>query len=143
VLPLAQVVGVDPGRENAKGNAPSKERFAANLNAMSWEEAVQAAPSLVRETYERCGITLKFEDDVDVTPTIKTPKDWIAMVVAPERTSDADVREASLRMPVVYSPVRSDGPFDSGAGRYAGACYIKCVSTAWLMEWMMVGGLRS
>jgi len=46
-------------------------------------------------------------------------------------------------VPALYLDPKKEGPFDEGPSKFVGAVYLKALSLAWCMEWILVAGLRN
>lgn len=76
----------------------------------------------------------------DVTNDVSSPVEWIQEYQLD--IEDAGPGRATVRCPSIGTPSAVLPRYDVGPGRFTGNKYIKCMSTAWCMEWVLTDGRR-
>ena len=113
-----------------KSENQSKNVSAADINADTFHHALSLTPEVFRRKFHDCGKKLRFIKDLVV---VSSGQDWIDsdVIMKPAEDGFVDVQSA-----VVITPV-------SGiASRFAGMHYMKVLSVARCMEWIMLDSFR-
>ena len=118
--------------------------FGAQLSTEMYEEALKLVGERAKERFLRRGTKLQFHKG---TEKWAKPWEWISapLQFTPLEKEEEQVDDGSMMavsVPNVMTEVQKEGPFDEGAGRFAGVLYCKCVSLAWACEYVLVAGLR-
>lgn len=94
---------------------------------------------MCRERFERRGRRLVFPPDEDLTGNPKGALGWIEAPIKYIGLSNGD---AEVLSPAVTVQPKKCPSYDLGAGRFVGANYIKCLSPASCLEWIMIDSLK-
>ncbi|KAL4855800.1 hypothetical protein ACK3TF_003573 [Chlorella vulgaris] len=133
---VMQDMGLEGGREGVVTGA--------EFNARHWEQALASAPQLFLATFHKRGKPLLLSPDRDMTPGMQSPLEWVKAPPSLEAVEGG----IALQSPCISTPLSGSQPSvvyngnGPGGRRGLGAHYIKCVSPAWMHEWIMIEGLR-
>lgn len=115
-----------------KSENQSKIVSAADLNADTLHHALSLTPELPRSKFYECGKKLRFIEDLVVK---SSAQDWIDSDVIMKPAEDGS-DFVDVQSTVIITPL-------SGvASRFAGMHYMKVVSVARCMEWIMLDSFR-
>lgn len=109
---------------------PSKKApTAAELNKRTFDKALERVPEEARRRYERYGRKLEFVLDDEITAERGGGPAWVAAPLE-VRPRPEDPMRVTVRSPVLYTPL-------DALPRFAGMCYMKLLTPAQAMEWIL------
>jgi len=115
-----------------KSESQSKNVSAADLNADTFHRALSLTPEVFRRKFYECGKKLRFIEDLVVK---SSGQDWIDSDVIMKPAEDG-LDFVDVQSTVIITPV-------SGvASRFAGMHYMKILSVAKCMEWIMLDSFQ-
>lgn len=115
-----------------KSESQSKNVSAADLNADTFHRALSLTPEVCRRKFNECGKKLRFIEDLVVK---SSGQDWIDSDVIMKPAEDGS-DFVDVQSSVIITPV-------SGvASRFAGMHYMKILSVAKCMEWIMLDSFQ-
>jgi hypothetical protein len=115
-----------------KSESQSKNVSAADLNADTFHRALSLTPEVFRRKFYECGKKLRFIEDLVVK---SSGQDWIDSDVIMKPAEDG-LDFVDVQSTVIITPI-------SGvASRFAGMHYMKILSVAKCMEWIMLDSFQ-
>jgi len=109
---------------------PSKKApTAAELNKRTFDKALEKVSEEARRRYARYGRKLEFVQDDEITAERGGGPAWVAAPLE-VRPRPEDPMRVTVRSPVLYTPL-------DALPRFAGMCYMKLLTPAQAMEWIM------
>eukprot|EP00890_Picochlorum_soloecismus_P005381 jgi/Picsp_1/5844/NSC_03203-R1_unknown [Picea sitchensis] len=103
-----------------------------HINAETYETCYRKIPPEFRTNFDKFGSKLEFVDEPFELGPGQTPAQWVLSQPILERSE----KKATMRCSFVSTKESPENDVVSGCR------YFKCPSSAWMMEWMMVAGLR-
>lgn len=115
-----------------KSDKPSKIVCAADINAETFHEALSLTPEVFRSKFYECGKKLRFIEDCIV---MTSGQDWVDSDVTMKPAEDGS-GFIDVQSTVIITPVQGI------ASRFAGMHYMKLLSVARCMEWILLDSFR-
>lgn len=114
----------DPGM-----NLCNYESLGASINAFVFKKALSKVHPRAKDKFESLGKNVKFAPDLDVLNAL----DWVKSDVLIEVVQEGEQEVIRICSPTYHTPTKSSmGP------RYSGMHYVKVLTEARVIEWLMV-----
>ncbi|KAK9792040.1 hypothetical protein WJX73_001274 [Symbiochloris irregularis] len=117
-------------------NITCDDVLASQIHEEDMEQALGMVPEAARADFEARGKRWQCALDRDVLSSIKSPVQWVKDM--PIELVDTGPRTTQVTSPVL-KPQSSNR---EGGGRFTGSYYLKCLSLAAAVEWILCDGLR-